>query len=52
MIKKMLRKVARHTQFVVETRSIAEGHLLEDGRVLPLIPKKEKQKAVSSQREQ
>ena len=39
-IKKMLRKVSRHTQFVVETRSIAEGRALEDGKVLPLIPKR------------
>lgn len=40
-IKRMLRKVTRRTQFVVETRSIAEGQALEDGRVLPLIPKAE-----------
>jgi hypothetical protein len=35
---------------VVETRSIAEGRALEDGRVLPLIPKKEgkKQKGVGA----
>jgi hypothetical protein len=48
-LKRMLRKVTRHTQFVVETRSIAEGRALDDGRVLPLIPKREgrKQKAVS-----
>lgn len=39
-IKQMLRKVTRRTQFVVDTRSIAEGRTLEDGRVLPLIPKK------------
>ena len=50
-IKQILRKVARRTQFVVETRSIAEGRALEDGRVIPLIPKKEKQKVVSSKRE-
>ena len=47
-IKQMLRKVTRRTQFVVDTRSIAEGRALEDGRVIPLIPKKEKQKAESS----
>jgi murein L,D-transpeptidase YcbB/YkuD len=41
-LKRMLRKVTRHTQFVVETRSIAEGRALEDGRVLPLIPRKQK----------
>lgn len=47
-IKRMLRKVSRHTQFVVETRSIAEGRALEDGRVLPLIPKARRQKAEGS----
>ena len=41
-IKQMLRKVTRRTQFVVETRSIAEGRGLEDGRTLPLIPRREK----------
>src|SRR5882724_10967036 len=46
-IKRMLRRVTRHTQFVVDTRSIAEGRALEDGRVLPLIPGKKKQKAVN-----
>jgi hypothetical protein len=40
-IKKMLRKVTRRTQFVVETRSIAEGRALEDGQVLPLIPRRQ-----------
>lgn len=39
-IKQMLRKVSRRTQFVVDTRSIAEGRALEDGRVVPLIPKR------------
>jgi hypothetical protein len=43
-IKRMLRKVTRRTQFVVETSSIAAGHALEDGRVLPLIPKAEGKK--------
>jgi lipoprotein-anchoring transpeptidase ErfK/SrfK len=46
-IKQMLRKVTRRRQFVVDTRSIAEGRALEDGRVLPLIPRKKKQKAVN-----
>jgi hypothetical protein len=46
-IKRMLRRVTRRTQFVVDTRSIAEDRALEDGRVLPLIPRKEKQKAVN-----
>jgi hypothetical protein len=41
-LKRMLRKVTPHTQFVVETASIAEGRALEDGRVLPLIPRKQK----------
>jgi hypothetical protein len=49
-IKQMLRKATRRRQFVVDTRSIAEGRALLDGRLLPLIPKKEKQKVVSSQR--
>jgi hypothetical protein len=39
-IKQMLRKVTRHTQFVVDTHSITEGRALEDGRVIPLIPKR------------
>jgi len=38
-IRLILSKGTRHTQFVVETRSIAEGRALQDGRVLPLIPK-------------
>ena len=41
-LKRMLAKVTRRTQFVVETRSITEGRALEDGQVLPLIPKKQK----------
>ena len=41
-IKKMLRKVTRRTQFVVERGSIEQGRALEDGRVVPLIPKKVK----------
>ena len=40
-IKQMLRKVTRRTQFVVDTHSIAEGRALEDGRVIPLIPRAE-----------
>jgi murein L,D-transpeptidase YcbB/YkuD len=39
-LRKMLAKVTRRTQFVVETNSIAEGRALEDGELLPLIPKK------------
>ncbi|MGH9928956.1 MAG: L,D-transpeptidase [Pyrinomonadaceae bacterium] len=45
-IKKMLRKVTRRTEFVVETSSITAGRALEDGRVVPLIPKR----TVSSKR--
>jgi lipoprotein-anchoring transpeptidase ErfK/SrfK len=45
-IKQMLRRVTRHTQFVVEKSSIEQGRALEDGRVIPLIPRK--QKAVGS----
>jgi hypothetical protein len=41
-LKRMLRRVTPHTQFVVETASIAKGRALEDGRVLPLIPKSSK----------
>jgi murein L,D-transpeptidase YcbB/YkuD len=41
-IKQMLRRVTPRTQFVVETGSIAQGRALEDGRVLPLIPRKQK----------
>jgi hypothetical protein len=43
-LKRMLRKVSRHTQFVVETASIVAGRALEDGRVLPLIPTSKKEK--------
>lgn len=39
-IKRMLAKVTRRTQFVVETNSIAEGRGLEDGRLIPLVPKR------------
>ena len=38
-IKQILAKVTRRTQFIIEIRSIAEGRAMEDGRVLPLIPK-------------
>ena len=40
VIKRMLRKVTRATQFVVDKSSIEQGRVLEDGRVLPLIPRK------------
>ena len=38
-IKQMLSRVTRRTQFVVDTRSIEQGRALEDGQLLPLIPK-------------
>ena len=38
--RRMLSRVTRRGQFVVDTRSIAEGRALEDGRVLPLIPRR------------
>lgn len=41
-MRKMLRKANRRSQFVVETRSISEGRALEDGKVVPLIPRREK----------
>jgi uncharacterized protein (DUF1778 family) len=43
-LKRMLRKVTRHTQFVVDATSVAAGRALEDGRVLPLIPASKKEK--------
>ena len=41
-LKQMLAKAKRRTRFVVEVSSIEEGRALEDGRVLPLIPRKGK----------
>jgi hypothetical protein len=43
-LKRMLSRVTRRTQFVVETQSIAEGQALEDGRLIPLIPRLEGKK--------
>lgn len=43
-IRQILAKVTQRTQFVVDTRSIAEGRAFEEGRVIPLIPRKAKQK--------
>jgi lipoprotein-anchoring transpeptidase ErfK/SrfK len=40
-LKRILSKVRRRTQFVVETSSIAQGRALEDGQMLPLIPRRE-----------
>lgn len=42
LLKRLLAKATRRTQFVVETRSIADGRALEDGKVIPLIPRKRK----------
>ena len=41
-LRKMLRKVSRRTQFVVEKSSIEQGRALADGHVIPLIPKKQR----------
>jgi len=38
-MKEMLSRATRRTQFVVETSSIQQGRALEDGQVLPLIPR-------------
>jgi uncharacterized protein (DUF1778 family) len=38
-LKEMLAKASRRNQFVVETSSIEAGRALEDGQVLPLIPR-------------
>ena len=43
-IKEMLSKVARRTQFVVETSSIEQGRALEDSQILPLIPTKRRRR--------
>lgn len=39
-IRKMLRKVSRHTQYVVDKNSIEQGQALSEGKVVPLIPRK------------
>lgn len=36
-IRKMISKVTRHAEFVVEINSIEQGRALEDGRVLPIV---------------
>jgi hypothetical protein len=41
-IKKMFSKVTRRTQFAVQTSSIEAGQALEEGSVLPLIPRTRK----------
>lgn len=42
LLRRLLAKATRRTQFVVETSSIADGRALEDGKVIPLIPRKRK----------
>ena len=39
LLRRILAKVTRRGQFVVAVSSIAEGRALEDGKVLPLIPR-------------
>jgi hypothetical protein len=46
ILKKILAKSTRRSQFVVETRSIAEGRALEDGKLVPLIPRPESRSRV------
>jgi hypothetical protein len=41
-LRQILRKVTRRTQFAVDLSSIEQGRALEDGKVLPLIPRKPK----------
>lgn len=41
-IKRMLSRVTRRTQFVVNKQSIEDGRALDDGQLLPLIPKQQK----------
>jgi lipoprotein-anchoring transpeptidase ErfK/SrfK len=42
---RLMSKVTRRTQFVVETSSIEQGQALEDGRSIPLIPTGRSEKA-------
>jgi lipoprotein-anchoring transpeptidase ErfK/SrfK len=46
LLKRILAKATRRTQFVVETSSIVEGRALEDGKVIPLIPRKKKTESI------
>ncbi|MBC8028560.1 MAG: L,D-transpeptidase [Pyrinomonadaceae bacterium] len=43
-LRQILGKVTRRTQFVVAVSSIEQGRALEDGKVMPLIPRKARQK--------
>jgi len=45
MLRGILAKAGRRTQFVVPLSSIAEGRALSDGKLLPLIPRRVKAKA-------
>jgi len=49
MLRRILAKVTRRTQFVVEITSITEGRALEDGKVLPLIPRRPRRREGSKQ---
>ncbi|MBA2525842.1 MAG: L,D-transpeptidase [Pyrinomonadaceae bacterium] len=44
-IRKMLSKVTRKTQFVADKTSIEQGRALEDGHLIPLIPRMKAMKA-------
>ena len=48
-IKRMIARAKGRSQFVVETSSIAEGRALEDGKVVPVLPKKPKVKTTGQQ---
>jgi L,D-transpeptidase catalytic domain len=45
LLSRILAKATRRTQFVVEISSIANGRALADGKVIPLIPRKQKAQA-------
>jgi hypothetical protein len=45
LLRRMLARATRRTQFVVEISSIAEGRALQDGKQLPLIPRGRRQTA-------
>lgn len=42
LLRRILARASRRTQFVVETSSIVNGRALQDGKVIPLIPRKQK----------
>jgi hypothetical protein len=42
-LKQILGRVTRRTQFVVDISSVEHGRALQDGRLLPLIPRRKKQ---------